>query len=996
MGHGTLPRFAHFPLPICHSGFVFHHPAKVPMIGRTVSHYHVLGQLGSGGMGVVYHAQDLRLGRRVALKFLPQDLLLDPDARERFRREGRLASALSHPGICTVHDVDEYEGRPFIVMELVEGSSLTSHLQAGPFPVERAVDLAIEILEALRSAHNRGIIHRDVKPANIFVTPNGHAKVLDFGLARMATLEANATVTAAGSGPAPSTPTASLFDDTLTTPGVQVGTVAYMSPEQARGERLDTRSDLFALAAVLYELVTGQRAFTGSSLAVVCDQILNRQPPSPRLVNPVIPASLERIILRGLEKRREDRYPHADEMIADLRAVAVDYAGASPEPAGEIAPSRRSTPRRYAATITTATLIVIGGLAFAWPAGRRARSEPPLTDRDSILIANFVNTTGESVFDDTLSQALSVHISQSPFLDVVPERRLRETLRLMARPENTPISGAVARQACLRASAKAVLEPTVARVGRLYVVTLDARECASGRSIAAADASVERKEEVLHALGTVTSVVREKLGETPLAQFDVPIEQATTPSLEALQAYSLGRAQRAKGRELESIPLFKRALEIDPDFAAAHTQLSTVYGSLGESAPSEEHARAAYARKDRVSERERFLITYQFHDRVTGDQLEAARTLSLWKQTYPRDFVPANALSLVFNRLGFFERAVEEGKEALLRQPDHPFPLSNLAYAYRGLGRYDEARKAAQRAVDLKVETAPTRRLLYTLDLYENHPEAAEDHIRWAKDRPREFDLLSARAQWLAWQGRLREARGDYEQVIELAERRDFPEVAAGYRAHLALTEALYGNLGAARAAAEASLSGGRDSSATAAALPRFRAAAALALAGAESRAQEIARELSRRYPHSTLANFVALPVVDAAAALRRGRPADAVDGLRKGAEYDAGTIAALVPIYLRGLAYLGVHDGAQADASFSQILDHRGTDPFSPVCALAELGRARALSMIGKTDEARSAYERFFEAWKAADADLPILQAARREATRSARAVTNLTTNRN
>jgi eukaryotic-like serine/threonine-protein kinase len=962
------------------------------MIGRTVSHYDVLGQLGSGGMGVVYHAQDLRLGRRVALKFLPPDLLLDFDARERFRREGRLASALNHPGICTVHDVDEHEGRPFIVMELVEGSSLTAHLQAGPFPVDRAVELAIEILEALRSAHARGIIHRDVKPANVFVTPSGHAKVLDFGLARMTAIETDATVTPAAVRATPSTPTASLVDDTLTTPGVQVGTVAYMSPEQARGERLDARSDLFAFTAVLYELVTGQRAFAGSSLAVVCDQILNRQPPSPRSVNPAIPAGLERIILRGLEKRREDRYQRADEMIADLRAIAGDYADAAPEPAGEIAPSRRSTPRRYAATIAAAILIVVGGLAFAWPAARRARSGPPLTNRDSILIASFANTTGEPVFDETLSQALSVQIGQSPFLDVVPERRLRETLRLMARPEDTPISGGVAREACLRANAKALLEPTVARVGRLYVVTLDAKECASGRSIAAADASVERKEEVLHALGTVTSAVREKLGETPLAQFDVPVEQATTPSLEALQAYSLGRAQRAKGKELESIPLFKRALEIDPDFAAAHTQLSTVYGSLGESAPSEEHARAAYVRKDRVSERERFLITYQFHDRVTGDQLEAARTLSLWKQTYPRDFVPANALSLVFNRLGFFERAVEEAKEALLRQPDHPFPLSNLAYAYRGLGRYDEARNAAQHAVDLKVETAPTRRLLYTLDLHENHPEAAEDHFRRAKERPREFDILSARAQWLAWQGRLREARGDYEQVIELAERRGLPEVAAGYRAHVALTEALYGNLAAARTAAEASLFGDRDS---AAALPRFRATAALALAGDVSRAQEIARGLSQRYPHSTLAKFVALPIVDAAAALRRGRPADAIDALSRGAEYDAGTIAALVPIYLRGLAYLGVRDGIQADGAFSQVLDHRGTDPFSPVCALAELGRARALSMTGKTVEARSAYERFFEIWKAADADLPILQAARREAATSAPALTNLTTNR-
>ncbi len=955
------------------------------MIGRTVSHYHVLGQLGSGGMGVVYHAQDLRLGRPVALKFLPPDLLTDYDARERFRREWQLASALNHPGICTIHDVGEYEGRPFIVMELVEGSSLATRLQAGAFPVERAIELAIEILEALRSAHARGIIHRDVKPANIFVTPAGHAKVLDFGLARMTTREVDFAAGGAPAGPSGqvrSMPTASLRDATLTTPGVQVGTVAYMSPEQARGERLDGRSDLFAFATVLYEMVTGQRAFTGSSLAVVSDQILNRQPPPPRSLNPEIPAALERVILRGLEKRREDRYQHADEMIADFRQIAVD-PGQAIGPAWDTAPARRSSTRRYAATIAAAVLIAVGGLALAWPMARRGKPTPLLTNRDSILIGSFVNTTGETVFDDTLSQALSVLIGQSPFLDVVPDRRVRDTLRLMARNENSPLTGAVAREACVRATAKALVEPTVARVGELYVVTLQATECASGRSIAAADARVGRKEEVLHALGSVTSVVREKLGETPLKQFDVPIEQATTPSLDALQAYSLGRAQRAKGAELESIPLFKRALEIDPDFAAAHTQLSTVYGSLGESALSEEHARAAYARRDRVSERERFLITYQFHDRVTGDQLESARTLNLWKQTYPRDFVPANALSLVYNRLGFYERAVEEGKDALLRQPDHPFPLSNLAYAYRGLGRYADARKLAQHAVDLKVETAPTRRLLYTLDLLDSNADAAEQHIRWAKDRPREFDLLSARAQWLAWQGRLQDAREEFTQVIELAERRGLPEVAAGYRAHLALTEALYGNIGAARAAAEASLFRDRNDTQTPAALPRFRATAALALSGDTARAKEIATGLSRRYPRSTLANFVALPVVEAAAAIGRGSAADAISALDKGVEYELGTIAALLPIYFRGVAYLALRDGVQAEAAFAQLLEHRGTDPFSPVCALAELGRARALAMSGRAADARSGYGRFLDAWKNADPDLPVLRAARREASR-------------
>jgi eukaryotic-like serine/threonine-protein kinase len=949
------------------------------VIGRTVSHYHVLGQLGSGGMGVVYRAEDLDLGRMVALKFLPADLLSDSEALERFRREGRLASSLNHPGICTVHDVDEFEGRPFIVMELVEGSSLTARLQSGPFPPKRAVEIAIEILQALGAAHARGIIHRDVKPANIFITPTGRAKVLDFGLARMAAIAPDVTAASRPEGDT-SVATASAIHDTLTTPGFQVGTVAYMSPEQARGERVDSRSDLFAVASVLYEMVTGQRAFPGSSLALVCDQILNRQPALPRTLNPDVPPALERVILRALAKDRNDRYASADEMIADLR-YAMDGGEAA-----VLAPHRAAhasgQPRRW--IVPALAVAVIASIALlASPAIRKLRPAPLLTDRDSIMIASFVNTTGEAVFNDTLAQALAVQLGQSPFLDVVPERRIRDTLRLRDRDENTPITGSVAQEVCVRSNVKALLEPSIARVGSLYVVTLEATECRTGRTIAAADARAERKEEVLPALGTVTSVVREKLGEAPLQQFDVAIEQATTPSLEALQAYTLGRATRAKGADLDSIPFFNRALELDPDFAAADTQLSTVYGSLGEWARSEEYARAAYARRNRVSERERFLISYQYHDRVTGDHLEALRTLDLWKQTYPRDFVPANARSLIFNRLGLYERAADEAREALLRQPEHPFPLSNLAYALRGLGNYAEARKVAQHAVDLKVETSPTRRLLYQIELMDGRTDSAEEHLRWARDRPREFDLLSARAQWLAYQGRMREAREAYEQVIQLAERRNLAETAAGVSAHLALSEAVYGDLTRGRRAAEASLFGERGGPVSPGAVPRFRAMTALALSGDPARASSIAQSVQRRYPESTLVVSVMMPSVSAAGELQRGRPAAAIDALRAASEYEFGTIAGLVPTYLRGIAYLESGDAAQAAATFRMLLSHRGTDPFAPVCAAAQLNLARALAKTGDVNGARDAYHAFLQIWSSADADLEFARAAGAELAR-------------
>jgi serine/threonine protein kinase/tetratricopeptide (TPR) repeat protein len=949
------------------------------MIGRTVSHYEVLGRLGHGGMGVVYRTRDTRLGREVALKFLTSHLLADKGALQRFRREGRLASALNHPGICTVHDVDEHDGHPFIVMELIEGVPLTRLLD-GALPIRRALDLTIDIVEALAEAHSQGIIHRDVKPANVFVTPGGHAKVLDFGLARGTAVGPSDDTALTAS------PTESAFDDTVTAPGVKVGTAAYMSPEQARGERLDARSDLFSVGAVLYEMVTGVRAFPGQNVALISDHILNREPVPPGVLNSGLSPAVQQIILRALQKRREDRYQAAEEMLQALRGC-TDAADSGESPPLPALPVARGSGGRWKPAVAAVAAVAIG-LAVAIPTLGRFGAASPLTDRDSILIADFVNTTGEAVFDDTLKQALSIQLAQSPFLDIVPESRVQATLTMMNRPDTARVSGPLAREVCVRANVKALMQPSIARVGSVYVITLEAEDCALGRSIAAADAHAERKEDVLRALGSITSVVRQKLGETDLKGFDVPIEQATTPSLEALQAYTAGRALRAKGAELESVPFFVRALELDPEFAAAHTVLSTVYGALGEWARSEEYARNAYARRGRVSERERFLITYQFHDRVTGDQLESARTLDLWKQTFRRDFAPANARALIFNRLGLFERAIDEANDALARQPDHPFPLSNLAYAYRGLGRYGDARRTAQRAVDLKVETASTRRLLYQLDLMDGLREAAEVHLRWAKDRPREFDLLAARAQWLAWQGRMREAREQYRHVIDLAQRRNLPETALGYSAHLALTEALHGNLEAARATAEASLFGRQAGSVSLGAVPRFRATAARARAGDPARAEEIAREMQRRYPQSTVVNSVLTPVVRAAVALRRGHATDAVVALRAAVDMELGTVASLVPPYLRGLAYLDAKDATGAAQAFQRILDHRGTDPFAPVCSLAQLGLARALALGADAERARVAYATFLTAWSGADPDLPILREAKAEAERLATTV--------
>jgi eukaryotic-like serine/threonine-protein kinase len=945
------------------------------MLGQTISHYRLLQELGSGGMGVVYRAEDLRLGREVAIKFLPPELAAQPEVTARFEREARLASAFNHPHICTIHDIGQHEGRPFIVMELLEGRTLRQLIEGQPMPEDRLLELAVQMAEALVAAHARGIIHRDIKPANVFVLPSGHVKILDFGLAKLVPQGREG----AALGRSGSQPTVA---EELTSPGVQVGTMAYMSPEQARGEPLDGRTDIFSFGAVLYEMATGARAFPGGTPALVLDGILNRRPQPPRLLNPRLSPALENISERAMAKRRDDRYADAFAMLADLRRLQQDLESGGPLEHPRPAPPVRVR-RRLRAGIGAAAagvLALVAALLFL------ASPPRPLTIRDAILLGDVANTTGDPVFDDTLRQALAVQISQSPFLNVVPDERIGETLRMMNREPGERLTHALAREICERQGLKAMLEGSIARLGTAYVLALDAVNCQTGESLAREQGQSGSKEEVLRMLGSMTSAMRARLGESlpSLQRFDVPIEQATTPSLDALKAYTLGLAQRARGAEVESIPFLQRAIELDPHFAAAYTTLSTVYGSLGESARSEEYARLAYERRSQVSERERLFITYQYHERVTGDQLQAAETLDVWKQSYPGDFRPANARALIFNRLGHYDRAVDEAREALDRLPDHPFPLSNLAYAFRALGRYEEAKAVAARAVALRIETTPTRRLLYQLAMIEGDEAVAQEHLDWARDRPRAFDLLAAQAQVAAYHGRMRQARELFRRSIDQAAARGFAEVGYGTAAQAAWTEAVYGDLARAEAALAPLLARASGPGAADRPLPRFRAAAALALVGATTAADRLAEDALDRSPDSTATRAVFVPVTRAASELRRRRPEAAIGELRAAA-YELGSLAGLVPVYLRAEALRMQEDGVAAAAEFQRLLDHRGVDPFSPVVALAHLGVARSRMLAGDPAGAREAYEAFFDLWRGADADVPVLQQARVEYARLA-----------
>ncbi|HEX6649542.1 MAG TPA: protein kinase, partial [Pyrinomonadaceae bacterium] len=942
--------------------------------------------------------EDMKLGRKVAIKVLSHEYTTNKDRLHRFEQEASAASNLNHPNILTIHEVGNDDGRHYIATEYIDGVTLRRKLAATTLEPREVLDIAVQIASALEEAHSAGIVHRDIKPDNIMIRRNGYVKVLDFGLAKLTeTIDRS-----------PSDAEASTRVLVQTDAGVVMGTSHYMSPEQARGKPVDARSDIWSLGVVIYEMVAGRTPFEGETSTDVIVAITQKEPPPIARFAPHVPAELEWIVMKALRKDRDERYQTVKELLTDLRRLKqrlefetelersgapssfskpISELGAAPTTPERAIPTVEKTVshvssaeyivggiKRHKITAAIVAVLVVAVTASAFYLYRH--NAKPLTDRDTVLVTDFINTTGEPVFDGTLKQALAVQLGQTPFLNLFPDDRVRETLRFMGRSPEDRITKDVGREICERQGIKAMLTGTIASLGSHYVITLEAINPRSGDPFAREQIESDNKEKVLSSLGTAVVNLRKKLGESlnSIQKYDVAIEQATTSSLEALKAFTMANEARARGRADESLTFYKRAVDLDPNFAIAYARIGVYYVNRFQPEAAVPYVQKAYELRDRVSERERLYITEKYYAYITGETDKVIETLQTWTRLYPDDYIPHNNLSLNYSLLGRYDEALKEALEAVRLSPNNVAANDNLVTSFIGLGRFDEAEQAEREAQKINPDGFEAHKNNYFFAFVRKDQAAMDREAQWVKGKPEEAEFLSMLAGTALSKGKFKEAEELSKRSLEMLKRQNRLENAAVSLMNLSGSLVMIGKCDPAKDNAKAAIKLVRGY------MSLSSAALTYAACGDTSQARSLLDEVRSAYPKNMVVAAIIAPIVEAEIQKHEGNVAKAIQLVESMRQFDLGMIIGVGSKFARGHLYLEQRMGKEAAAEFQAIIDHPGVDVFSPCHTLAHLGLARAAAINGDTAAARKSYQDFFAFWKDADQDLPVLVKARKE----------------